>query len=112
MEVGHPTEGDLVSVAIDRVKAADDKLAPGVDLFPLPGFTVGTAGLLVVAPVQTILIAGPAVASLDHFLAGQILPESIDYKTAKESLAEVLEIAEVIVPGFDNVFISPRQFGG
>ena len=97
---------------LSAVKAAPDKLAPGVDLFPLYGFTPGTSGLLVIAAVHSTLITGPAVASLDHFLAGQILPEAMDYKTAREALAEVYEIADIIVPGFDNTFINPRQFGG
>lgn len=94
-----------------RLKAAPDKLAAGVDLFPLPGFTEGTAGLLVSAPLTTTLIAGPAVATLDHFLAGQVLPEVAELEKAKSSLSEVYEIADVVVPGYDNYFVNPRGIG-
>ena len=94
-----------------RLQPAPDKLAPGVDLFPLPGFTEGTCGLLVSAPLTTTLIAGPAVATLDHFLAGQVLPDTYDIKQAQEALAEVYEIADMIVPGHDNVFVNPRASG-
>ncbi len=97
---------------IQRIEVAPDKLTPQIDLFPLPGYSVGTCGLLVGAAVTTTLITGPAVASLDHFLAGQVLPECVDLARAKESLAEVYEIADVIVPGYDNTFQNPRQFGG
>jgi len=110
-DTGSAADNELLNIVVDRLKPAPDKLAPGVDLYPLFGFTPGTSGLLVVAPVNTTLLTGPAVATREHYLAGQILPECVDYKTARESLAEVLEIAEIIVPGFDNFFLSPRQFG-
>ena len=47
----------------------------------------------------------------DHFLAQQVLPDSYDIKLAQESMREVYEIADVIVPGHDNVFVNPRTSG-
>ncbi len=43
---------------LEQIGDADDKLAPGVDLFPLPGYTPGTCGVLVSLPASSILIAG------------------------------------------------------
>jgi glyoxylase-like metal-dependent hydrolase (beta-lactamase superfamily II) len=94
-----------------RVEPAPDKLAPQIDIFPLPGVTPGTCGLLVSGSVNATLLTGPAVASLDHFLAGQVLPEAIDIESAKSSLREVYEIADLVIPGFDNLFQNPRGFG-
>lgn len=88
-----------------------DSLAPGVDLFPLFGYTPGTCGLLVAAPTLTILIAGDAIATQDHFLAGQVLPDSADIPSAQEALREAYEIADLIVPGHDNLFVNPRTMG-
>jgi glyoxylase-like metal-dependent hydrolase (beta-lactamase superfamily II) len=96
---------------IDSFKPADDVIVDGVDLFPLFGYTPGTCGLLVSATLTTTLIAGDAVPTLDHFLAGQVLPDSWDIKAAQESMAEVYEIADLIVPGHDNVFLNPRTQG-
>ncbi len=96
---------------LESFKPAPDKLARQVDLFPLPGFTPGTCGLLVAEPTMTTLIAGDAVATRDHFLAGQVLPGSYDVKQAQSSLAEVYEIADIIVPGHDNLFVNPRTHG-
>ncbi len=92
-------------------RPAPDTLARGVDLFPLPGYTAGTCGLLVAMPTATALLTGAAVATQDHFLAGQVLPESADLKTGQESMAEVYEIADWIVPGHDNLFVNPRNAG-
>lgn len=94
---------------LKKLNVAPDKLAPAVDLFPLPGFSAGTCGLLIAAPLATILVAGPAVATLDHFLAGQVLPEVAQLEAAKESLSEVYEIADQVVPGYDNYFANPRH---
>lgn len=96
---------------LDSLTPAPDQLAPGVDLFPLFGYTPGTTGLLLSLPTLTALIAGDAVPTQDHFLAGQVLPEPYDLAAAKEALQEVYEIADVIVPGHDNVFLSPRAAG-
>jgi glyoxylase-like metal-dependent hydrolase (beta-lactamase superfamily II) len=96
---------------LDTCKPAPDQLAPGIDLFPLFGYTAGTCGLLLSLPTMTAMIAGDAVPTQDHFLAGQILPDPYNLDAAKEALQEVYEIADVIVPGHDNVFLSPRAAG-
>src|SRR5450432_107396 len=70
---------------IETFQPAPDKLASGVDLFPLFGYTPGTCGLLVSSATTTLLIAGDAVPTLDHFLVGQVLPDSRDIKAAQES---------------------------
>ena len=94
---------------LKRCKAAPDKLAPQVDLFPLPGFTPGSCGLLLAHPTSTTVIAGDAVASTEHLEAGQVLRGAFDIEAAQESLVEVLEIADVIVPGHDNVILNPAR---
>ncbi|HEX8520886.1 MAG TPA: hypothetical protein VF669_01435, partial [Tepidisphaeraceae bacterium] len=96
---------------LETMKNPDDKLAENVDLFPLFGYTPGTSGLLVSAPTTTTLIAGDAVPTIDHFLAGQVLPDTWDIKMAHESLREAYEIADLIVPGHDNLFLNPRAQG-
>ena len=102
-------EADLT--LLEKLTPAEDKLATGVDLFPLFGYTPGTTGLLVALPTVTILIAGDAVPTQDHFLAAQILPDAHDIKAAQESLQDVYEIADLIVPGHDNIFLNPRSQG-
>lgn len=95
-----------------RTEPAPDQLAPQVDIFPLPGYTPGTCGLLVTDAASTTLIAGDAIPTRDHLLAGQVLPDSFDLAGAQESLQEAYEIADLIVPGHDNIFQNPRSFGG
>ncbi len=86
-----------------RCEPAPDSIADGVDLFPLPGYTPGTCGLLLPRPQATILIAGDAVATLEHLERGQVLSGCYDTAQATESLKEAIEIADWIICGHDNL---------
>lgn len=101
---------DLAILA--RTSDAPDKLAPGVDLFPLAGFTPGQAGLIVSMADSTTIIAGGAVATREHFLSGKVPPDCYDVNAALASLAEIYEISDIIVPGYDNQFNNPRSYTG
>ncbi len=109
-DIDHKVLRDELTL-LESLQPAEDMLVEQVDLFPLPGYTPGTCGLLLSLPTTTVLIAGDAVPTQDHFLAGQILPDAFDIPTAQESLREVYEIADLIVPGHDNLFLNPRTQG-
>jgi glyoxylase-like metal-dependent hydrolase (beta-lactamase superfamily II) len=92
-----------------RVQPAPDVLAAQVDLYPLPGYTPGQCGLLVSEPTRTTILSGDAVPTAAHFLAGQVLPDCWDLEKSKESLGEMYEVADIVVPGHDNLFLTPRM---
>lgn len=94
-----------------RVHAAPDKFTQGVGIFPLPGYTPGQCGLLLELPTSTVVIAGDAVATEAHFSAGRVLSGCFDIKQAQESLMELYDLADLIVPGHDNLFVNPRIAG-
>jgi glyoxylase-like metal-dependent hydrolase (beta-lactamase superfamily II) len=96
---------------LDSLTVAEDRVAEQLDLFPLAGYTPGTCGMLIKLPTTSVLLAGDAVATQDHYLAGQVLPDSYDIEEAQDSLREVYEIADLIIPGHDNVFVNPRSAG-
>lgn len=96
---------------LDSLQPTPDKIADQLDLFPLFGYTPGQCGLLVASATNTIVIAGDAVPTQDHFLAGQTLPDAWDIKQTHETMSEVYEIADLIVPGHDNIFLNPRTVG-
>lgn len=88
---------------LQKCQAAPDRLAEQVDLFPLYGFTPGTAGLLLTLESATVLVAGDAVATQEHLDAGQVLGGCFDLEQARASFAEAVEIADWIVCGHDNL---------
>jgi glyoxylase-like metal-dependent hydrolase (beta-lactamase superfamily II) len=95
-----------------RVEAAPEELGAGVDLYPLPGYTAGQCGLLISEATSTTIIAGDAVPTAGHFFAGQVFADCFDVKAAKESLVEMYEVADLVVPGHDNLFLARRGMGG
>jgi glyoxylase-like metal-dependent hydrolase (beta-lactamase superfamily II) len=94
---------------LQRCQPADDKLAPQVDLFPLPGYTAGTTGLLLLHANTTTLIAGDAVPTIEHLEQGKALRSAYDAQAALESLKEAVEIADIIIPGHDNIVFNPSR---
>jgi len=96
---------------LQRFKNAPDKLASQVDLFPCPGYTPGTCGLLLTTPNRTTLVAGDAVATEEHLNKGRVLKGAYDAEQAVESLKEAIEIADVIVPGHDNIVLNKTRGG-
>jgi len=111
---GHPEDGAYEPMKqrlslIERLTAAEDTIAPGIDLFPLPGVTSGCCGVLLAQPTRTVLITGDAVATREHLEEGQVLPTAHDRTQAMESFKEAIEIADVIVPGRDNILLNPAR---
>ncbi len=98
---------------LKKCQAAPDSLGTHqgrqVDLFPLPGVTPGHCGLIIAGPRHTTIIAGDAVPTWEHLEQGQVLQGAADLDQARESFAEVVEIADLIVPGRDNVCVNPTK---
>lgn len=90
---------------LQRCTAAPDKIAQGIDVFPLPGVTLGCTGLLL-SGRETTLICGDAVATSEHVDEGKVLPDCHDREMAKESFEEAIEIADVLVCGRDNLCLN------
>ena len=95
---------------IDRFQAAPDKLTDAVHLFPLPGPSTGSAGLLLAGPRQTVIVAGDAAVTIDHVLAGRAWSGAANPAAAVQSLTDLLEIANLIVCGHDNYMPSPTRW--
>jgi glyoxylase-like metal-dependent hydrolase (beta-lactamase superfamily II) len=88
-----------------RCTPAPDQIAAGVDLFPLPGFSAGSAGLLL-AGRETTLICGDAIPTIEHLEQGKVLPSCADTDRARQSFQEAVEIADLLVPGRDNLLVN------
>lgn len=88
---------------LDRCQAAPEKLADQVEIFPSPGASAGCCGLLLTPPVGAIIVAGDAVINADYLEHGQVWDDCFDIKQAQQSLEDILEIADVIIPGHDNL---------
>lgn len=93
---------------LSRCEPAGDAIAQGVALFPLPGVSPGLCGLLLEGR-ETTLICGDAIPTAEHLEKGRVPTNAADPELAKESLQEAVEIADVLVPGRDNVLVNPTR---
>lgn len=89
---------------LERIRPADDRLTPNIHLFPAAGVTPGSAALLLPATGRTIVIAGDAVITREYYEAGRVFEQVADLEVAQQSFADILEVADEIVPGHDNAF--------
>lgn len=103
---------ELDVAILRRCDAAPDRLAPGVDLFPLPGVTPGLTGLLIASQRATLLITGDAVPTVEHLERGMVLPTCANVTQARESFAEAVEIADEMILGRDNWVLNPLAARG
>ncbi|MEO1277649.1 MAG: MBL fold metallo-hydrolase [Planctomycetota bacterium] len=90
-------------------KPAPDRLADRVDLFPLPGATPGLCGLLLALPNHTILICSDAVPDGQHLAEGRVLDDAANVDQARESFAEAVEVADLLVCGRDGMVLNPTK---
>ncbi|MFO0859425.1 MAG: MBL fold metallo-hydrolase [Phycisphaerales bacterium] len=94
---------------LQRCRPAPDRLADRVSLFPLHGVTPGLCGLLLEDARFTVLIAGDAVPTIEHLEKVQVLSGAVDANAARESFAEAIEVADLIIPGRDNLLVNPTK---
>ena len=95
---------------LQRFKPAPDKFTPQVHLYPLAGPSAGSAGLLLTPATTSIIIAGDAALTGEHVMHGQIWEGCANRELALESLQDLLEVADIIVPGHDNVMPSSGRW--
>lgn len=96
---------------LSRCQAAPDSIAPGVDLFPLPGVSQGMTGLLLGEATRTVLICGDAIPTQDHLEQGKVMPNCQNREQAQESFQEAVEIADLLVLGRDNAVMNMTRRG-
>ncbi len=87
-----------------------ERFGEQIHLYPLAGPSVGSAGLLLTPPANTIVIAGDAAVTAEHFRRGQVWRGCVDTAAAMAALRDLVEIADVIVPGHDNVMLTVRNW--
>lgn len=87
----------------------DGEFGERVSVFPLPGVTPGTCGLLIDADRHSTLICGDAIPTLEHLEQGRVPSPAADVEAARASFEEAIEVADLLIPGRDNVVVNPTK---
>lgn len=101
-------EADLA--LLGRFAPAPEKFTRQVQLYPLRGASPGSSGLLLTPATSTIIIAGDAAVTASHVRTAQVWKGCAETEAAMASLRDLLELADVIVPGHDNVMLAPGRW--
>ncbi len=105
---GEPEEIEVVRqelAVLERIQPAPERLTAQVHLFPSPGVTPGSCSLLLATPTTTIAVAGDAAINRDYLEHGRAYERCNDAEQATASLGELVEIADQIICGHDNVVV-------
>jgi glyoxylase-like metal-dependent hydrolase (beta-lactamase superfamily II) len=92
-----------------RMQPADDEIVPGVRLIPLPGHTLGLAGLTFESVDGIVAVVGDAVMTRDFFNDRRGYFNSVDKEQSSRSIELLAVSADIIVPGHGNYFINKRN---
>jgi len=95
---------------LDRFQPAPERFGQQVQLYPLAGASPGSAGLLLVPSTSTIVVAGDAAITGEHIRQGQVWAGCVDTQLALRCLRDLLELADVIIPGHDNILFAPGRW--
>jgi glyoxylase-like metal-dependent hydrolase (beta-lactamase superfamily II) len=91
-----------------RVRPIDGVLLPGIALIATPGHTRSHASLLFMSEGRRVVIAADAAMTRDFFHARDYYFNTEDPAQAVASIEQIAAIADIIVPGHDNLFLNPR----
>ena len=95
---------------LEHFTPVEDDFTPQVGLYPLHGASPGCTGLLLTPPTKTILIASDAAVTAEHLQRGQVWGGSHDTEEALATLTDLLEVADIIICGHDNMTLAPRPW--
>jgi len=95
---------------LENVQSAPDELTEQIHLFPTPGVTPGAASVLVLDDDRTTVVAGDAIINKEYFAHRQAYEQHSDAAQAVQAVAELVEIADRIIPGHgDWIFIGSPE---
>jgi glyoxylase-like metal-dependent hydrolase (beta-lactamase superfamily II) len=103
-----------VADAINRTKRLPKRIEPAgvpvfnaVTLVPTPGHTPSHHSLRFHCDGLSVVVAGDAVMTQDHWRERQGHHNSADLALAARTIEQLAALADIVVPGHDNFFVKP-----
>lgn len=93
-----------------RVAGVTGEFLPGVYAVPLPGHVEHLYGAAFWSGGRRVVVTGDGVMTKNHFRDGTTMFER-DAALAKETIRGLHAIADLIIPGHDNVIVNDRGGG-
>jgi glyoxylase-like metal-dependent hydrolase (beta-lactamase superfamily II) len=84
---------------LGRFEPAPEKISSDIHLFPSPGVTPGSTSLLGLTANRTLAVTGDSIINQDYFAHRRVFEQHSNAEAAVQAMAELMEIADIIVPG-------------
>lgn len=82
------------------------KLFEVLDVVPTPGHTLGTTALRFDHEAHSVAVVGDAVATQDFWSERRGYFNCVDFALSAKSMDKIAKLADIVVPGHDNYFLS------
>ncbi len=92
-----------------RVEASTGSLFDGISVIATPGHTPDHHSLLFECEGLAVVVAGDSVMTKRFWQNRQGYWNSWSHEAASETMRELADIADIIVPGHDNYFLTRRK---
>ncbi len=89
-----------------RVEPVTGKLFEAIEVLPTPGHTPSHHSLRFDCDGLSVIAAGDAIATHDFFRNRQNFYNATDPKQGGATMNKIAELADLIIPGHDNYFVS------
>lgn len=89
-----------------QIEQAGNRLFDAIDVIPTPGHTPDHTSLRFDYRGLSVLVAGDSIATKDFWDEKRSYYNVIDDAESKRSMEKIDNIADMIVPGHDNVFLN------
>jgi glyoxylase-like metal-dependent hydrolase (beta-lactamase superfamily II) len=67
---------------------------------------MGLTGVVFDAPEGKVVVSGDSVMAPDYFAHRQGYYNSIDFAVSRETIEKIADIADIVVPGHSNYFLT------
>ena len=88
------------------IAPADDSLFEAVEVLSTPGHTMDHHSLRFDCKGLSVVIAGDAVATHDFWVERMGYFNAVDFDLSARTMDRIASIADIVVPGHDNYFLS------
>lgn len=100
-----PNYADMVAGHHEVFRVCKEKLTDAISMYPLPGHTDGTTGLLFESNGKKVVIAGDTVMGVEYFEHANGYWFNENLEETRKSIRKVAMDADVIVPGHGDVIL-------
>lgn len=88
------------------ISPAPERLFEMVDVFPTPGHTLGSHSIRFDCNDTSVAVIGDAAATEDFWRERRGYFNCVDFALSAKSMDKIETLADVVVPGHDNYFLS------